>query len=581
MTLKTCRRLVAAPVALAVAVGIAGGTAQPAKAADLPMHQAVLADAFVDSVGVATHLTYDGTPYMNYPLVQQRLGELGIRHIRDGWGTGSAYASDFVRNSLGPLGVKVTMVVDPGNNASAAAQKEMIKSQLLPVIDGAESLNEPDTNGGDWATSARTWTVQLSQAIKSDSATQSIPVLAPALADTNDTTKYQVLGDLSAYVDRGNTHDYPGNQYHMSDQIMNTVKKNSGIVAPGKPIIATETGFSTGTANAPYSPMPEARVATSLPRLFLDHFARGIARTYDYELFDQHADSDFESNFGLLRNNGTPKASFTALRNLIGLLSDKGKNFAPSSLDYNINGGDANTRTLLLQKQDGTFYLAVWQQAPEWNGSSVLAPPSRNLQVQLEMPVSASATYLPNRGVDAVARTSQTSSVSVPSSSEVAVVELAGAGEVVTPPTPSSGPPVAVSATAWQQVRNGWGPVEKDRSVGEDAAGDGRTITIGGRTFPVGLGVHASSEVVVPVVGASQFSSQVGVDDEVGSAGSVVFQVWAGTAKLADSGVIRGGDPARTLTADVSGRSEVRLVVTDAGDGIGYDHADWAIPILS
>ena len=34
--------------------------------------------------------------------------------------------------------------------------------------------------------------------------------------------------------------------------------------------------------------------------------------------------------------------------------------------------------------------------------------------------------------------------------------------------------------------------------------------------------------------------------------------------------------PAEPLTADVTGAQVVRLVVTDGGDGIDSDHADWA-----
>src|SRR3954471_19334335 len=42
------------------------------------------ADAFVDSVGVNTHVIYDDTAYRDFPTVRARLQELGVRHIRDG-----------------------------------------------------------------------------------------------------------------------------------------------------------------------------------------------------------------------------------------------------------------------------------------------------------------------------------------------------------------------------------------------------------------------------------------------------------------------------------------------------------------
>ncbi len=52
--------------------------------------------------------------------------------------------------------------------------------------------------------------------------------------------------------------------------------------------------------------------------------------------------------------------------------------------------------------------------------------------------------------------------------------------------------------------------------------------------------------------------------------------MWAGTTKLADSALRKGGQAAAQMVVDVSGRSEIRLVVTDGGNGNAGDHADWA-----
>ncbi|NAZ74003.1 hypothetical protein GTQ99_00970 [Kineococcus sp. T13] len=150
-------------------------------------------------------------------------------------------------------------------------------------------------------------------------------------------------------------------------------------------------------------------------------------------------------------------------------------------------------------------------------------------------------------------------------------------GEVVTVPTTPVGPIAKfASDTQYRVLRNGWGPAEKDRSNGELAAGDGKALKIAGTTYAKGFGVHAASEVVVPVNGARTFSAKVGIDAEVGAKGAVQFQVWAGGTKLADSGLVRGGEVARTIVAPVSGRTEIRLVVTDGGNGTAGDHADWA-----
>lgn len=124
---------------------------------------------------------------------------------------------------------------------------------------------------------------------------------------------------------------------------------------------------------------------------------------------------------------------------------------------------------------------------------------------------------------------------------------------------------------------NGYGPYEKDRSNGQNAAGDGRVLTIGGTTYPKGLGVHAASTLTYDLSGTcSTFTAEVGVDDEVGDRGSVVFQVSADGTKLYDSGTMTGRDPARSVSLDVASKQRLTLTVTDAGDGINYDHADWA-----
>ncbi|MGH9630264.1 MAG: NPCBM/NEW2 domain-containing protein, partial [Bryobacteraceae bacterium] len=148
--------------------------------------------------------------------------------------------------------------------------------------------------------------------------------------------------------------------------------------------------------------------------------------------------------------------------------------------------------------------------------------------------------------------------------------------------TGSNNGSVTLSSEApWRMVSNGWGPVERDRSNGQQGAGDGRTITLNGVPYAKGLGVHARSEIRYSLNGAcSTFGAMVGVDDEVGTSGSVVFQVLADGAKLFDSGVLRGSSAAKRVDVNLTGKRELTLIVTDAGDGIAYDHADWAIPQL-
>jgi alpha-galactosidase len=152
------------------------------------------------------------------------------------------------------------------------------------------------------------------------------------------------------------------------------------------------------------------------------------------------------------------------------------------------------------------------------------------------------------------------------------MLKIVGRDAKLSPPAGTS----YLSDLRWRTATNSWGPVERDMSNGENAAGDGHAITIAGKTYAKGLGVHAASEIHYTLGGVcSSVTADVGLDDEK-AGGSVVFQVWADGTKLYDSGTMTGGASAKSLNVDVSGKQDLSLVVTDGGDGNTNDHADWA-----
>jgi lysophospholipase L1-like esterase len=144
------------------------------------------------------------------------------------------------------------------------------------------------------------------------------------------------------------------------------------------------------------------------------------------------------------------------------------------------------------------------------------------------------------------------------------------------PPPPPPASNSYLSDLPFTVNANGWGPPEKDRSNGETGANDGHTLTLNGKTYAKGLGVHAASDLSFNLNGQyNYFFSDVGIDDEV-SSGSAVFQVWADGVKIYDSGTLNANSPIKSMVVSVAGVKQLRLVVTDAGDGNAYDHADWA-----
>lgn len=121
-------------------------------------------------------------------------------------------------------------------------------------------------------------------------------------------------------------------------------------------------------------------------------------------------------------------------------------------------------------------------------------------------------------------------------------------------------------------LRQGWGAPQVDRAV------TGKPLSIAGHPYLSGVGTHARSMLWVDLGGTCErFQAWVGVDDGAGSdKASVRFQVVADGEKLFDSGVLHAGQAAARVDVPLAGRRQLVLLALDAGDGIDFDHADWA-----
>jgi hypothetical protein len=123
----------------------------------------------------------------------------------------------------------------------------------------------------------------------------------------------------------------------------------------------------------------------------------------------------------------------------------------------------------------------------------------------------------------------------------------------------------------------GWGELRLDAAAGATGQASPK-IRIKDKEYARGIGCHANSEIVVDLGGQFKtFEADVGLQWSDGkSAGSVVFQIFVDGKKVFDSGVVRENDPPRAVAISVEGAEELRLVATDAGDGITADVANWA-----
>lgn len=121
------------------------------------------------------------------------------------------------------------------------------------------------------------------------------------------------------------------------------------------------------------------------------------------------------------------------------------------------------------------------------------------------------------------------------------------------------------------KMRQGWGQPQINQSIRE------KPLSIGGRKFEAGVGTHAKSSLWIDLGGgAERFQAFVGVDDAAGGPATLSFHVIGDGKKLWASGVMKPGDPAKEVNVELKGVKTLLLLVQDGGDGVSFDHANWA-----
>jgi hypothetical protein len=418
---------------IAAAVLLAGSlllpSTEPARASDATAVSVRTANAFVQSIGVNTHTYYTDTVYYRrFRAIERRLRELGVHHIRENL---MPDRRDQYRrlNQLAAIGIHSTLIVgDPRNGlAGMRSLVKILATRLAGGADAAEGPNEFDLSGEpSWGPRLARYQAALYRAVKSTRRLAAVPVVGPSLGNPNNVAN---LRDLSRYLDYGNIHSYPDGEppeANLADALQGA-RRTSG----SKPVLATETGYHDALrADSGQQPVSETAAAIYLPRLYLDYFAQGVARTFPYELVDEHPDpaaDEPESSFGLLRNDLSPKPAFTAIRNLIAILEDPGTAFAPGSLDYALSGDTTDLSQVLLEKRDGRFYLALWRTDSVWDpeARSALRPISTPLTLSFGSQPLSLHEYLPNASSEPTrALTTSAGATSVEVGPRVVIVEI-------------------------------------------------------------------------------------------------------------------------------------------------------------
>ncbi len=113
--------------------------------------------------------------------------------------------------------------------------------------------------------------------------------------------------------------------------------------------------------------------------------------------------------------------------------------------------------------------------------------------------------------------------------------------------------------------------------VRKDQAQGGGPLSIRGKVYAKGLGVHAISRLSFDLNrGYKRFLADIGLDDSAGNLGSVEFKVYADGKLVYESGVLRRTTGVKSIDLEVLNVSRIVLEVTAADNADIQDRANWA-----
>lgn len=329
------------------------------------------ASAFFNSIGVNTHIGFYDTNYADFQgMLKPRLLELGVKHIRDGniWGGNSGDTPLTRCKELEQYGINLLLICfggdpvvdDPVERAGAFGQ----------MLWGIEPVNEPDLNKkpGEWEQHARNEQQRVFTAARSIPGKQ-VPVLGIALAENVDNPSR--LGNLSSQLDFGNLHLYASGLHPTNQDFgnywgtrMEVAISKARLICGEKPLIITEAGYHNYENSNQFRGCSEKAAAIYHVHLPFVYYNAGVSRTYIYELLDWNKAGvvdDMNMHYGLIRADGSAKPSFRALKNLLSIVKEEEVSYELSPLKFGIDPTVKDIEYTLLQKQDGSHWLALFR----------------------------------------------------------------------------------------------------------------------------------------------------------------------------------------------------------------------------
>ena len=394
---------------------------------------------FVDSIGVNTHLDFTGSTYNNIKLIENAIEYLGVKNLRDSPESNADIgATGLWQQVANATGAKFDAYIPEGSPAGMTNSLSLMTTLAAQgILNYIEGPNEEDdsyaVSHGNSLSLAAAFQKQLSVTAHQ----LGLPVINMSFGggwSSSSTGDYGTVGNLSAYADYANAHTYFGTGNPPLSAIK-ALNSDAGLAAAGDPVIITEMGWYTTGSAIDSSNVSQLVQAKYMLDGLLDAYQAGDVKTYLYELIDQHNTTGTEDNFGLFNADGTAKPAAVALHNLTALLADSGGSFTAGSLSYSLTGTLATDHSLLLEKSDGTFWLALWNETRLSGPSAPTDIIVANHTVTLNLASIADSVtiYDPLTGTSAVQSASSTQSVQISLPDHPILIEIAPPSSVPTP----------------------------------------------------------------------------------------------------------------------------------------------------
>jgi hypothetical protein len=389
------------------------------------IQQATSINKVVESIGINTHIDFNRYGYENLDKTIGAINYLGLKNLRDSPNSNSVLGANGTWQKVADgTGAKFIAFMTQGSPQadlnSLARAKTLAGQGILNFIEGG---NENDSAYSVAAGNSIAWTANFQQQVYATGQMLGIPVInmsfgAGWTAANNWQGNYDKVGDLSAWSDYANAHTYP-NVGQTTDKTMERLNGLAHLAAPLDPVITTEIGWDMRYHS-------EADAARYTLQAVLDGIENGNTKTYFYSLYD-----DASGKFGMMNADGTAKLTGKALHNLTTIMSDTAGGMPRTDLlGYTLTGTTAADHTLLFQKSNGVFQMAVWNETGA----------AHDVTLTLDNVAQNIRVYHPLTGESAVYTVANTGTITFTVPNHPVIVEI------VPPPAAIAAPPPTTQA---------------------------------------------------------------------------------------------------------------------------------------